>query len=131
LLIRQARHVLLIGCDLKISAKCQTRHDEGKTTFRTGENASAGKGSAPYVTRSEKRKARKDKKLWEFLLAYSKPSRAQREHYEFLTGRKAQKPLTKKEREAWVRAGLYIENCHHTRQQSQQSRLELGLRLSH
>jgi hypothetical protein len=62
-----------------------------------------GKVCARYITRSEKRKDRKDKKLWEFLLAYSKPSPAQRKQYEFETGRKAPKPLTKKEREAWAK----------------------------
>jgi hypothetical protein len=62
-----------------------------------------GMACTPYITRSEKRTARKDKKLSEFLLAYSKPSRAQRKHYELLTGRKARKPLTKKEREAWAK----------------------------
>jgi hypothetical protein len=62
-----------------------------------------GKVCARYVTRSEKRKARKDKKLFEFLMAYTKPSRAERKHYEFVTGRKAPKPLTEKEREAWAK----------------------------
>ena len=62
-----------------------------------------GKVCSRYVTRSEKRKARAEKKLFRFLLAYSKPSPEERRHYEFLTGRKAPKPLTEKEREAWAK----------------------------
>jgi hypothetical protein len=58
---------------------------------------------APYITRSEKRKDRAEKKLFKFLLAYSKPSRAERKQYELVTGRKAPKPLTEKEREAWAK----------------------------
>src|SRR5262249_48777006 len=61
-----------------------------------------GKLCARYVTRSEKRQARAYKKLWKFLLAYSKPLRAQRKQYELVTGRKAPKP-TLKEREAWAK----------------------------
>ena len=61
-----------------------------------------GKVCSRQVTRSEKRKDRAEKKLFRFLLAYSKPSRAKRKHYEFITGRKAPK-LTEKEREAWVK----------------------------
>jgi hypothetical protein len=52
------------------------------------------------------RPKREEKKLREFLLTYAKPSRAKREHYEFVTGRKAPKPLTKKEREAWAKKAL-------------------------
>jgi hypothetical protein len=62
-----------------------------------------GKVCSRQVTRSEKRKARAEKKLFKFLLAYSKPSRAERKHYEFVTGRKAPKPLTMKERKAWAK----------------------------
>jgi len=55
------------------------------------------------VTRHWKeRRARGEENLFKFLLAYSKPSRAQRKQYEALTGRKAPKPLTEKEREAWA-----------------------------
>lgn len=77
-----------------------------------------GKVCFPYVTghrrlpgkktwlhkdsKKEFRPKREAKKLWQFLLAYAKPSRAQRKQYEFLTGRKAPKPLVKKEREAWA-----------------------------
>lgn len=62
-----------------------------------------GKLCVPYITRSVKRKERAEKRLLEFLRAYSKPSRAERKEYEFLTGRKAPPPLPEKEREAWVR----------------------------
>jgi hypothetical protein len=62
-----------------------------------------GKKCARYVTRSEKRKARAEKKLFKWLLAYSKPSRAERKQYELVTGRKAPKPLTEKQREAWAK----------------------------
>ena len=53
--------------------------------------------------RGEKRKDRAEEKLKKFLRAYSEPSPAQRKQYERLTGRKAPKPLTKKERERWVK----------------------------
>jgi len=64
-----------------------------------------GKVCSRYVTRHWKeRSVRADKKLFEFLMAYSNPSCAERKQYEFVTGRKAPKPLTKKEREAWAKS---------------------------
>jgi hypothetical protein len=66
-----------------------------------------GKVCSRYVTRYWKeRRARGRKKLFEFLMAYAKPSPEERKHYEFMTGRKAPKPLTKKEREAWAKKML-------------------------
>jgi hypothetical protein len=63
-----------------------------------------GKKCSEVVTRHWKgRRKRGLEKLLEFLLAYSKPSPAERKHYEFVTGRKAPKPLTEKEREAWAK----------------------------
>ena len=62
-----------------------------------------GKVCSRQVTRTEKRRDRAEKKLFKFLLAYSKPSRAERKQYELVTGRKAPKPLTEKEREAWAK----------------------------
>jgi hypothetical protein len=61
-----------------------------------------GKKCLRQVTRPEKRKDRAEKKLKKFLRVHSKPTRAQRKQYELVTGRKAPKPLTKKEREAWA-----------------------------
>jgi hypothetical protein len=62
-----------------------------------------GKVCLRQVTRGEKRKDRAEEKLFKFLLAYSKPSRAQSKQYELVTGRKPPKPLTEKEREAWAK----------------------------
>jgi hypothetical protein len=62
-----------------------------------------GKVCWRQVTRSEKRKDRAEEKLFKFLMAYSKPSRGERKQYEFVTDRKAPKPLTEKEREAWAK----------------------------
>jgi hypothetical protein len=62
-----------------------------------------GKKCAEAVTRHWKGRPKRGlEKLLEFLRAYSKPSRAERKHYERVTGRKAPK-LTEKEREAWVK----------------------------
>jgi hypothetical protein len=61
-----------------------------------------GKVCFRQVMRGEKRKDRAEEKLKKCLRAYSEPSRAQRKQYELVTGRKAPKPLTKKECEAWV-----------------------------
>jgi hypothetical protein len=52
------------------------------------------------------RPKREEKQLLEFLRDYAKSSPEQRKQYEFLTGRKAPKPLTKKEREAWAKKAL-------------------------
>jgi hypothetical protein len=62
-----------------------------------------GKVCLRQVTRGEKRKDRAEEKLRKFLRAYCKPSPAERKQYELVTGRKAPKPLTKKECEAWAK----------------------------
>ena len=54
-------------------------------------------------SKKEFRPKRAEKRLREFLLAYAQGSRAEREHYEFVTRCKAPKPLTKKECEAWAK----------------------------
>jgi hypothetical protein len=63
-----------------------------------------GKKCSQSVTRHWKSHRKRGlEKLLEFLMAYSKPSRAERKHYELVTGCKAPKPLTEKEREAWAK----------------------------
>jgi hypothetical protein len=63
-----------------------------------------GKKCSESVTRHWKgKRARGLGKLLEFLMVYSKPSAAERKHYELVTGRKAPKPLPEKEREAWAK----------------------------
>jgi hypothetical protein len=78
--------------------------------YVTGHRQVLGKtGKKTWVHAHSKKKfrpKRAEKTLHEFLLAYAKPSGAKRKEYEFLTGRKAGKPLTEKECEAWAKKAL-------------------------
>jgi hypothetical protein len=64
----------------------------------------SGKVCLRYLTRHwKKHPARCEEKLFEFLLACTKLSRAEREQFEFFTRLKVPKLLTEKEREAWAK----------------------------
>jgi len=81
----------------------------GKVCFPyvTGHRRLPGKKTWLHKDSKKKfRPKREEKKLLEFLRAYAKSSPKQRKQYEFLTGRKAGKPLTEKEREAWAKKAL-------------------------